>query len=80
MPPEIERINQFLATRGMKVREEETKITATTEGFDFLGWHFKVQSNGEFRCTPSVDNFKIRQKVKAIVNCSNYGAKERLQD
>jgi RNA-directed DNA polymerase len=35
-----------------------------------------VQSNGKFRSTPSVDNFKnFRQKVKAIVNCSNYGSK-----
>lgn len=72
----LERISQFLATRGMKVSEKKTKITATTDGFDFLGWHFKVQSNGKFRCTPSVDNYqKFRQKVKAIVNCSNYGAK-----
>jgi retron-type reverse transcriptase len=37
----LERINQFLATRGMKVSEKKTKITATTEGFDFLGWHNK---------------------------------------
>ncbi len=38
----------------------------------------KVQSNGKFRCTPSVENFKkFRQKLKAIVNCSNYGANEK---
>ncbi len=76
----LERINQFLADRGMKVSEKKTKLTAATEGFDFLGWHFKVQSNGKFRCTPSVDNYKkFRQKVKAIVNCSNYGAKEKAK-
>ena len=74
----LERIRQFLAVRGMKVSEKKTKITATTEGFDFLGWHFKVQSNGKFRSTPSVENFKkFRQKVKTIVNCSNYGANEK---
>ena len=62
----------------MKVSEKKTKITATTDGFDFLGWHFKVQNNGKFRCTPSVDNSKkFRQKVKAIVNCSNYGAEDK---
>ena len=76
-PKEIlEGISQFLANRGMKISEKKTKITATTDGFDFLGWHFLVQSNGKFRCTPSVENFKkFRQKVKAIVRCSNYGAK-----
>ncbi|PSB23951.1 group II intron reverse transcriptase/maturase [Chlorogloea sp. CCALA 695] len=76
----LERISQFLATRGMKVSNKKTKLTATTDGFDFLGWHFKVQSNEKFRCYPSVDNFKkLRQKVKAIVNCSNYGAKVKAE-
>jgi len=35
----------------------------------------KCFRNGKFRCVPSVDNFKVfRQKVKHIVNNSNYGA------
>jgi retron-type reverse transcriptase len=59
----------------MKVSEKKTKLTATTDGFDFLGWHFKVQNNGRFRGVPSEDNFKaFRQKVKNIVNNSNYDA------
>jgi group II intron reverse transcriptase/maturase len=71
----LERVSKFLAERGLKVSEKKTKLTATTDGFDFLGWHFKVQSNGKFRCVPSVDNFKaFRKKVKHIVNNSNYGA------
>jgi RNA-directed DNA polymerase len=74
------RINEFLAARGMRVSEKKTKITAATDGFDFLGWHFKVQSNGKFNCTPSAENFKnFRQKVKAIVNNSNYGSKVKAQ-
>ncbi len=76
----LERINKFLADRGMKVSEKKTKTTVATDGFDFLGWHFKVQSNGKFRSTPSVDNFKkFRQKVKAIVNNSNYGSKVKAE-
>lgn len=59
----------------MEISESKTKITATTNGFNFLGWHFKVQSNGKFRSCPSEDNFKaFRQKVKTIINSSNYGA------
>jgi len=73
-------ISEFLASRGMKVSEKKTKITAATEGFDFLGWHFKVQKNGKFRCVPSVENFKaFRKKIKAIVNNSNYGAIVKAQ-
>lgn len=76
----LEDISQFLAERGMKVSEKKTKVTATTDGFDFLGWHFKVQNNGKFRSTPSVDNFKkFRQKVKAIVNNSNYGSQVKAE-
>jgi len=34
-----------------------------------------VQNNGKFRCVPSEDNYQaFRQKVKHIVNNSNYGA------
>ena len=76
----LKRICQFLAERGLKVSEKKTKLTATTNGFDFLGWHFKVQSNGKFRCVPSVDNFKaFRKKVKHIVNNSSYGATTKAE-
>jgi RNA-directed DNA polymerase len=71
----LERISEFLGKRGMNVSQKKTKVTAATDGFDFLGWHFKIQKNGKFRSIPSVDNFKaFRKKVKHIVNNSNYGA------
>ena len=76
----LNRISEFLAERGMNVSERKTKVTATTDGFDFLGWHFKVQNNGKFRSTPSVENYKaFRKKVKHIVNNSNYGATEKAK-
>ncbi|MEH2315319.1 MAG: reverse transcriptase domain-containing protein [Nostoc sp.] len=71
----LERISEFLRKRGMNVSQKKTKVTAATDGFDFLGWHFKVQKNGKFRSIPSVDNCKaFRKKRKHIVNNSNYGA------
>lgn len=76
----LAKIDGFLAERGMKVSEKKTKITAATDGFDFLGWHFKVQNNGKFRSIPSVDNYKnFRQKIKAIVNNSNCGSKVKAE-
>ena len=67
----LKKVQQFLNERGMNVSAEKTKITRATAGFDFLGWHFKVQENGKFRCTPSEKNYeKFRKKVKAIVNNS----------
>ena len=71
----LNRVSEFLAERGMNVSESKTKVTATTDGFDFLGWHFYVQENGKFRSTPSKGNFEaFRKKVKNIVNNSGYGA------
>jgi len=65
----LAKVQQFLNERGMNVSAEKTKITRLTAGFDFLGWHFKVQKNGKFRCTPSEENYeKFRKKVKSIVN------------
>ena len=76
----ITKVSEFLSERGMEISKEKTKVTATTDGFDFLGWHFKVQKNGKFRSTPSKDNFEaMRDKVKTIVNNSNYGAEVKAQ-
>ena len=73
-------VEEFLAKRGMEVSQKKTKVTASTDGFDFLGWHFCVQkNNGKFRSVPSADNFKaFRAKVKHIVNNSNYGAETKV--
>jgi retron-type reverse transcriptase len=76
----LEKVANFLATRGLNIKPSKTRLVASTEGFDFLGWHFVVQANGKFRSYPSEENFKaFRQKVKAIVNHSNYGAKIKAQ-
>ncbi len=73
-------VEEFLAERGMNVSQKKTKVTASTDGFDFLGWHFYVQKgNGKFRSVPSEENFKaFRSKVKHIVNNSNYGASTKV--
>lgn len=77
----LDKVREFLAKRGMNVSERKTKVTAATDGFDFLGWTLKVQqNNGKFRSVPSEDNFKaFRTKVKHIVNNSNYGAKVKAE-
>jgi RNA-directed DNA polymerase len=72
-------VEEFLAERGMNVSQKKTKVTASTDGFDFLGWHFKVQTNGKFRSTPSAENFtNFHKKIKQIVNSSNHGAETKV--
>jgi RNA-directed DNA polymerase len=76
----LAKVEEFLTERGMNVSQKKTKVTASTDGFDFLGWRIYVQQgNGKFKSVPSVDNFKaFRYKVKHIVNNSNYGAETKV--
>jgi len=62
----LKKYKDFLAKRGMEISEEKTRITKATDGFDFLGWHFKVQKNGKFRSSPSAGNCAIKSKLWSI--------------
>lgn len=75
-----QKIDQFLAERGLNIKESKTRLVSSTDGFDFLGWHFRVQSKGKFECTPSEENYQaFRKKVKDIVNNSKDGAKTKAK-
>ncbi len=76
----IDAITKFLAERGMELSQEKTKLTKPTQGFDFLGWHFKIQTNKKIRITPSKENYlSFKKKIKALVNSSNMGATEKAK-
>jgi RNA-directed DNA polymerase len=71
-------IENFLYERGMNISQKKTKVTTTQTGFDFLGWHFRVLLNGKFLSMPSKDSYRdIKNKIKAVVNNSTYGADEK---
>ena len=76
----LAKIESFLRLRGMNISQKKTKVTATIDGFDFLGWHFYVQkSNGKFRSTPSMENFQaFRKKIKDIITKSNYDTETKV--
>ncbi|MDJ0732409.1 MAG: reverse transcriptase domain-containing protein [Crocosphaera sp.] len=74
------RVEKFLAERGLKIKASKTKLVHLRDGFDFLGWNFKVQHNGKFRCVPSEDNYRtFINKIKKIVKNSNIGAREKAE-
>jgi group II intron reverse transcriptase/maturase len=52
----LRRVESFLAERGMRMSQEKTRVTDPKEGFDFLGWNFRVQSNGKCKSSPSKKN------------------------
>jgi RNA-directed DNA polymerase len=76
----LDKITKFLAIRGLNVKASKTRLVSATDGFDFLGWRFVVQKNGMFYSYPSMDNYKaFRDRVKFIVNNSNYGARVKAE-
>jgi group II intron reverse transcriptase/maturase len=75
------KVKDFLATRGLKVDEAKTRIVPTTEGFDFLGWHFRVKAkNNKFVSHPSQKNRKqMITKLKTLMKNSRYKIEDRLK-
>jgi group II intron reverse transcriptase/maturase len=45
----LSKISLFLVECGMNINNKKTRITATTSGFDFLGWHFISDGEGKLQ-------------------------------
>ena len=77
----LQNVKEFLQSRGLKVAEAKTKIISSIEGFDFLGWHFRVKAkNQKFVCYPSQKNRKqMIQKIKSLLRDTRYKVEERLK-
>ncbi|MBC6454507.1 MAG: RNA-dependent DNA polymerase, partial [Hormoscilla sp. SP5CHS1] len=58
-------IDEWLKQKGLKINEVKTKVSKATEGFDFLGWNFRVNSYGTFKSTPSQKSHRnIKDKIR----------------
>jgi 5-methylcytosine-specific restriction endonuclease McrA len=76
----LEKVKSYLSERGLNVSAKKTRITKTADGFDFLGWNFRVKPNGKFISTPSKESYKnIKKKIKEIGNSSNIGARDKVK-
>jgi len=74
-----EQASKFLEERGLKIKESKTHIVKFTDGFDFLGWNFKVKPNGKFISTPSKENTaKVKAKIKATMKDSRFTLEQRI--
>jgi RNA-directed DNA polymerase len=61
-------VEQFLATRGLSLSTEKTRIVNIAEGFDFLGWNFRKYS-GTLLIKPSKKNAQTFYcKVKEVIS------------
>ena len=61
-------VEQFLATRGLRLSLKKTQITHIDEGFDFLGWNFR-KYDGTLLIKPSKKNVKaFYSKVREVID------------
>ncbi|MEO1352588.1 MAG: reverse transcriptase domain-containing protein [Cyanobacteria bacterium J06635_15] len=75
-----ERLEGDLKPLGLNVKQAKTHITSTTDGFNFLGWYFRVTARGKVRITPSQENYRThRRKVKDIITSSNISVPRKVQ-
>lgn len=71
--------DNFLKEQGLKAQEAKTRLVSATDGFDFLGWNFKVKPNGKFISTPSKDNTKkVKAKIKETMKDSRFTLEQRI--
>lgn len=75
------KIDRFLEERGLKIKEAKTQLVKSIDGFDFLGWHFKVKAkNQKFVCYPSKKNrSKMVSKIKTTLRDSRDSLEKRLE-
>lgn len=74
------KVDIFLEQRGLNIKEQKTQLVKSTEGFDFLGWHFKVKSkNRKFVSYPSRKNYmQMIYKIKTTMKDTRFPIEYRL--
>ena len=61
-------VERFLATRGLELSTEKTRITHIDAGFDFLGWNFR-KYKGKLLIKPSKKNVSaFYRKVEGVIS------------
>ncbi|WP_310633258.1 group II intron reverse transcriptase/maturase [Paraburkholderia sp.] len=68
-------VEAFLATRGLQLSEEKTRVVHIDDGFDFLGWNFRKYS-GKLLIKPSRKNVKTFYRKVAETISGNKTVKQ----
>lgn len=77
----LKRVEDFLISRGLKANKAKTRFVSPLNGFDFLGWHFKVKrKNYKFVSYPSQKNRKqMISRIKTVLKDSRYKIEDRIK-
>lgn len=71
-------IAAFLSERGMALSDEKTKITKISDGFDFLGWHFR-KCEGDLVIAPTAQSIeRIKARVRTLLRARPHADPDAL--
>ncbi|TAK37931.1 MAG: group II intron reverse transcriptase/maturase [Lysobacteraceae bacterium] len=71
-------VEGFLATRGLELSAEKTRVVHMSSGFDFLGWNFRKYS-GKLLIRPSEKSIRsLYRKVKEVLDGNKSSTQEQL--
>lgn len=71
-------LEQFLATRGLELAPEKTRVVSMDQGFDFLGWNFRRYGE-KLLIKPSKKNVQaFYRKVRDIIQRHHGGSQDHL--
>nr|BDA99065.1 reverse transcriptase [Rhodomonas sp. NIES-2332] len=74
----LKRIHTILHKNGLNLIDNS--ITESTDGFDFLSWHFVLKNDGTATSYPSNTNWLIyKNKIKFIFKNSQYNIPARIE-
>lgn len=76
----LSRIESFLKERGFNIQERKTRLVSSTDGFDFLRWHFVVKKGtGKYVCYPSKESIQyLKNNFKDRLKDTRYKLIDRL--
>lgn len=75
----LNKVNRFLSKFSISNFIYKISLHSVYSGFDFLDWHFRVFADGNLRCTPSFESYRLfLRRIKTIINNSNYGSKVKV--
>lgn len=73
-----EMIRQFLTKRGLELSQEKTLITNIEQGFDFLGWNFRMYKD-KLLIKPSKKSIKnIKDNTRHVISKNKAATQEEL--
>jgi len=68
-------LSEVFMSRGILISERQLKLFSLYDGFDFMGWYFRIGSGNTIFCVPSFLEYNsFLKRIKSIINNSNYGA------